>query len=182
MKNIPIIMVRKNLDNIPQYDFPRGYSLQGFEAGDVKPWLHIWAMSDLGSSHGAVTLRVFKKHLGCDMKGMYRRGFFLVSPDGQDIGTITSWYHRYRGLRWGRIHFAAIVPEYRSRGLAKPMMCAAMNHLRLLGHKRVMLTTESHRIPAIKVYRDFGFTADMTTKNASQAWKEINRSLRDAKK
>ncbi len=177
MKNISVVMLRNDLENIPRFDFSVGYRLRAFEQDDVKLWLHIWAMSDIGSSHGAVTQHVFQRYLGCDMKGLQRRGVFLVSPDGEDIGTITSWYHRYRGLRWGRIHFAAIVPEYRGLGLAKPMVSAAMNRLRELGHRRAMLTTESHRIPAIKVYHDFGFVPDMTTPDAAIAWREINEAL-----
>ena len=65
--------------------------------------------------------------------------------------------------------WVAIHPDYQGRGLAKPMMSVAMAYLKRF-HERSFLGTSSGRIPAIKVYLDFGFYPDLERENSQQAW------------
>ncbi|MCK4277510.1 MAG: GNAT family N-acetyltransferase, partial [Phycisphaerae bacterium] len=94
------------------------------------------------------------------------------------VGTITSWYHRsYRRRRWGRIHWVAIIPDHRGRGLSKAIMTVAMKRLRKLGHRRAMLATATPCIPAIKTYLDFGFVPDLSRKGAWRAWRLVGKHI-----
>ncbi|MHC4295495.1 MAG: N-acetyltransferase, partial [Planctomycetota bacterium] len=53
----------------------------------------------------------------------------------------------------------------------------ALERLRAMGHRRAMLTTQTHRIVAIKCYLDLGFVPDMTRENAYRAWTLISEEL-----
>ncbi|MYA21504.1 MAG: GNAT family N-acetyltransferase, partial [Gemmatimonadetes bacterium] len=99
--------------------------------------------------------------------------FYLTTDAGEEIGTITAWWQPdLNGEDWGQIHWVAIHPDYQGRGLAKPMMSVAMAYLKRF-HQRSFLGTSSGRIPAIKVYLDFGFYPDLERENSQQAWAEV---------
>jgi len=175
MEYLRVAMVRQSLDGIPQHSLPPGYCMRAYRKGDRSRWVRIWQASE---QYVKVTARTFDRAFGGDLAAMARRGFFLVGPDGRDVGTITAWYERrYRGRRWGRIHWVAIVPEHRGKGLCKAMMTAAMNRLRALGHRRAMLRTETPRLAAIRTYLDFGFVPDMRFGEARRAWKLIAEAM-----
>jgi GNAT superfamily N-acetyltransferase len=102
----------------------------------------------------------------------------MVAPDGSDAGTITAWYDdNFQGRRWGRIHWVCIVPQHQRKGLCRPMMTAAMNHIKALGHERAVLGTQTPRLAAIKVYLDFGFVPDVGDDEARRAWRLVKQEL-----
>lgn len=148
-------MIREDLEGVPRYPPPNGYRMRAFRPGQREAWARVWR-PELGD--GAE--RTFDRVFGHDPDGMAKRCLFLVSPDGEEVGTITAWYERYRGQRWGRLHWVGIVPAHRGKGLCKCMVTAAMNRLRELRHRRAMLGTEPFRIPAIRTYLGFGFVLD----------------------
>ncbi len=145
-----------------------------YRPGDKDAWVLIQRIADSRPNAG----EIFERAFGADLSAMERRCYFLVAPDAHDVGTITAWYDRYyRGRRWGLIHWVAILPEHRRKGLSKPMMTTAMNCLRGLGHRRALLRTATPRIPALKVYLDFGFVPDMTCKDADRGWEIVREAL-----
>jgi RimJ/RimL family protein N-acetyltransferase len=163
LETATFIMVREDLGNIPQYPPPDGYQMRRFRPGDRETWGWVWR-SELGGGAEQTFDRVF----GHDTDALARRCLFLVSPEGDEVGTITAWYERYRGRRWGRLHWVGIVPAYRGRGLCKCMVTAALNRLREFRHRRCMLGTEPFRIPAIRTYLRFGFVPDPRDQAASR--------------
>jgi len=174
MESITVVMVREHLDNIPQYPLPAGYRMRLYRPGDKKVWVRLWEASD---SLDRAAER-FDESFGYDLPALQKRCYFLVAPDGKDVGTITAWYNRnFRGRRWGLIHWVAIIPEYQGKGLSKCMMTVAMNRLRALRHRRAYLRTQTHRIPAIKTYLDFGFLPDMTYPDAKRAWQIVRKYI-----
>ncbi len=174
MENIPLIMVREDMKNIPQYPLPDGYRMRLYRPGDKDTWVRLQRVSDSRPNAG----EIFERAFGADVSALEQRCYFLTAPDGCDVGTITAWYERnYHRRRWGLIHWVAIVPEHRRKGLSKPMMTIAMNRLGALGHRRALLRTETSRIPAIKTYLDFGFVPDMTSKDADRGWEMVCKVL-----
>ena len=174
MENISLTMVREDMENIPQYPLPVGYQIRLYRSGDKDTWAMIQRIADSRPDAG----EIFEGAFGADVSALDRRCFFLVSPDGRDVGTVAAWYERkYLGRRWGLIHWLAILPEHQGRGLSKPMLTVAMNRLCGLGHRRALLRTATHRIPALKVYLDFGFVPDMTRKDAERGWKMVREAI-----
>lgn len=171
MEYIAVRMVREDLEDIPVYPLPVGYRMRRFGEGDRRTWLRIERASE---SFQKITPETFDSNFGDDLPAMPKRCYFLVAPDGRDVGTITAWYDRsFRGRRWGRIHWVAVEPAHRGRGLSHGMMTVAMNRLRAMGHRRAMLVTQTPRLAAIRTYLRFGFVPDMTADGAPRAWKLI---------
>jgi GNAT superfamily N-acetyltransferase len=171
MEYIAVCMVRGDMEGIPQHPLPEGYSMRLYRPGDRETWLRVqraWEPFE------RITEDMFDRTFGVDLPAMERRGYFLIAPDGHDVGTITAWYERrFVGRPWGRIHWVAIASEHRGKGLSRCIMTVAMNRLRALGHRRAMLTTQTPRIAAIRTYLHFGFVPDMSTERAAHAWKLV---------
>jgi GNAT superfamily N-acetyltransferase len=194
MEFLQITMIRPDMSNIPQHDFPKGYRLRPFGHGDAATWVRV---QQLAEPFYTIDQETFEKNFGQDLPAMPERSFFLVAPDGSDVGTITSWYDddfkggrvlasfrpgvapwRDRGeKRWGRIHWVCIVPQHQRKGLCRPMMTAAMNRLKSLGHERAMLGTQTPRLGAIKVYLDLGFLPDLCDDEARRAWLLVKQEM-----
>jgi ribosomal protein S18 acetylase RimI-like enzyme len=96
---------------------------------------------------------------------------------GHAVGTISAWYSRdFKGEDYGRIHWVAVRPAYRRRGLAKAGMSHAMNRL-AERHERCWLSTNTLKLPAIRMYLDFGFRPDRGAQGALPAWREVRSAL-----
>ena len=168
-------MIRQSLNGLPQHGLAEGYSIRLFRRGDAETWVRVEQESE---PWGKIDRKTFDQNFGDDCDALARRQLFLVSPQGRDCGTVTSWYtRRYHGRAWGRIHWLAVAPQHRGKGLSKALMTAAMNRMRSLGHRRAMLVTDTRRLIAIKTYLDFGFAPDMRTPNADRAWRLIRKAL-----
>ena len=175
MEYIQVFMIRLDLEDIPQFSLPEGFFMRKFIDGGRATWVKVQQRSEI---YEKITFRTFDDNFGQDLPGMLKRSYFLVSPAGEDIGTITAWYDKsYAKKRWGRIHWVTIVPEFRGMGLCKPMLTFAMNRLRELGHRRAILATQTPRIAAVKCYLDFGFVPDMRAADAKRGWSLIRKKL-----
>lgn len=158
-QNVPLVMVRDSLEGIPKHGLPAGYSLRGYQPGDEQLWEEIHLLAD---PYSTITTDLFQREFGTDEAVLAERQFYLLDAEGQAIGTATAWFDdNFRGCAYGRVHWVAIVPRYQGRGLAKPLMTAVCRRLRELGHERAYLTTATARIPAIGLYKQFGFSADL---------------------
>jgi GNAT superfamily N-acetyltransferase len=163
------------MEKIPQYAMCAGYTMRSFRDGDRQTWLSVEEASE---TFGKITGQSFDGSFCGDLRVLRRRMFFLVGPDGRDCGTISAWYdRRYRRMTWGRIHWLAITPAHRGKGLSKAMMTYAMNRLKAFGHRRAMLATQTPRIAAIKTYLDFGFVPDMTAEDAECRWAMVREVI-----
>lgn len=175
MESVNVRMLRDSLEDVPQFPLPGGYRMRPWRRGDRETWLRIERAVEPA---GAIPDKLFDSEFGDDLPAMAKRCRFLVAPDGRDAGTITAWYlRRYLGRAWGRIHYVAIVPEHQGRGLSRCIMTAAMNRLRALGHRRAMLATQTHRIPAIRTYLRFDFVPDLAPGDAAGAWRLVARHI-----
>ena len=168
-------MIRENLESIPGFPLPEPYRLRWYRPGDQVNWVQIHEQADL---YNVVTSETFAEQFGGDEQALGNRQLYLCDGDGRAIGTATAWYDdNVEGQQYGRIHWVAIVPERQGKGLAKPLMTAALRRLRELGHDRVILTTHPPRLPAIHLYLTFGFVPVMETDRERGIWEEIQRRL-----
>ncbi len=174
MKNISVNMFRDDVLEFPEPPMPDGYSTRMYRPGDGETWVKVQAAAE---PYHEMTMAAFQREFGRDLKSLEERQFYLVSPDGEDIGTITAWNAGANwGPRWGLIHWVAIVPDHQGKGLAKPMMAVAMNRLREI-YPAACLNTSSGRIGAIKVYLDFGFKPNTEIDQAAEGWAEVKEQL-----
>jgi GNAT superfamily N-acetyltransferase len=175
MSYTPVTMLRGDLENLPSAELPGGYTLRFYQPGDRATWVRIWRTSDDMETYSP---QRFDKEFGCDETVLARRMMFLLSPAGEPCGTITAWPEpAHAGLPWGRVHWVAITPPHRRRGLARPMLAACLTRMKALGHVRAMLGTQTVRIPAINLYLSAGFVPEITDEASRAAWAEVAATL-----
>ena len=174
-KIIPLKMIRENLRNIPQFALPENFSLRWFRSGDEKVWERIHVEADKLTK---ITPELFRQQFGDDDALLAARQGYLLDGRGNAIGTATAWFNdNFEGARVGRVHWVAIVPEHQGKGLSKPLMTATCHRLNELGHARAYLSTSSARIPAIKLYLEFGFVPLIRSAEDESIWKEVLAAL-----
>ena len=161
-------MTRPDLEGLPWFDPPPGFSVRAFAPGDEAHWLRIQAAAD---RFNEITPALFRREFGADVASLRARQRYLVAPDGVPIGTATAWFGvDPHGRAAGRLHWVAIVPAYQGRGLARSLLADACARLRDLGHDRAYLTTSSRRAAAIGLYSRFGFVPEVLGPEDAAAW------------
>lgn len=169
-------MARANLENLPEFALPSGFALRWHQPGDEAHWLRIHLAAD---HFNTITPEFFRKQFGSDEKLLRDRQCYLLDPRSEVIGTGTAWFNdNFEGARWGRVHWVAILPEFQGRGLGKGLMSVICRRLRELRHEHAYLTTSIARIPAIKLYLQFGFEPFIHCAEDEVAWKEVLAILR----
>jgi len=139
-----IRMSRENLDNIPDYTLPAGYSIRWYQPGYEEYWQTVQLLAD---EYNRVTPDLFEKQFGADKQLLSERQCFLFDGKANIIGTASAWLDNQGEKPPGRIHWVAIIPQEQGNGLAKPLLTIVCNRLKELGHTKTHLTTQSIRIP-----------------------------------
>jgi len=170
-----IDMIRRDMKGIPYVPVPSGFSVRAMTPDDAGLWTDIWRDAE---PYFEIDESLFAKDFGDDVKEVGRRCFLLETATGEAVGTVSAWYDRnYRGMDYGRIHWLAVRRAYRGLGLGKALMTFAMNRL-AQWHERAMLSTQSKRINAVKLYLDFDFVPNLDLPGAPDAWREVAVKLR----
>ena len=93
------------------------------------------------------------------------RDIFLVENDVK--GYVIAVYRPENNVM-ATVKKIAVHPEHRRRGIGKALFNTGLNCLRDIGVEAVILNVESSRIPAIHLYKRFGFSiTDSSLQNAS---------------
>ena len=166
MKNYSVRMIRENMANIPHFPIPEGFAIRNYRRNEGHIWTRIQKAAE---PYIDIDDGLFMREFRRDLLAMEDRSFYLTTDTGEEIGTITAWW---QDDGWGQIHWVAIHRDYQGRGLSKPMMSVAMTRLKQ-SHERCFLDTSTGRIPAVKLYLDFGFIPDHSRENSREAWAEI---------
>ena len=175
MKNYSVRMIREDMENIPQFPIPDGFAIRKYRSNEGHIWTRIQRAAE---PYIDIDDGLFAREFKRDFLAMEDRSFFLTTDTGEEIGTITAWWQPdMQGKAWGQIHWVAVHPDYQGRGLSKPMMSVAMTRLKQ-SHERCFLGTSTGRIPAIKLYLDFGFIPDLSRENSQAAWTEVASVLK----
>lgn len=190
-KHRRVQMVRANLDNVPEFTLPAGFTLRWYEPADEAHWLRIHLAAD---PFNEITPELFRKQFGVDaerglrpasadepgsgvnpaLRDLRQRQCYMLAPTGEVVGTGTAWFNNnFEGARWGRVHWLAIMPEFQGRGLAKPLMTSICRRLGELGHEHVYLSTSTARHAAIGLYLKFGFEPLIRSEEDAAVWREI---------
>jgi GNAT superfamily N-acetyltransferase len=169
MKNYSVRMIRENMENIPQFPVPEGFAIRNYRRNEGHIWTRIVKAAE---PYIDIDDGLFDREFGHHLSVMTDRSFYLTTDTGEEIGTTTAWWQDVDGEVWGQIHWVAVHPDYQGQGLSKPLMSVAMARLKQ-AHERCFLGTSTGRIPAVKVYLDFGFIPDLSHENAQEAWTEV---------
>jgi GNAT superfamily N-acetyltransferase len=166
-----VLMLRSNLENIPAFALPDGFSVRWYQPGDEAQWLRI---DRLANPDDEAPPDLFPRCFGSDHLLLARRQCYLLDGRGEPIGTASAWFDdAFQGERIGRVHYVAVIPEYQGRGLSKPLMTVICRRLRELGHDRAYLATNTWRVRAINLYLRFGFVPVVRGAEEAAAWRGL---------
>lgn len=190
-KNLPIKMSRANLDNVPEFALPDGFSLRWYQPGDEAHWPRIHLVAD---RYNEITPELFRKQFGVAqerglqstsasegrsgmnsaLRDLGERQCYLLASTGNAIGTGTAWFtDDFEGCRWGRVRWMAIMPEFQGTWAGKTLMTAICRRLRELDHDRACLSTSTARHAAIGLYLKFGFEPLIRSEEEAALWREL---------
>lgn len=184
--NVPVLMVRDNLHDLPRFPLPSGFTIRAMTGPDEAP---LWtAVQHDAERFFPIADDLFARQFGNDPEGIAARCYLVVEEvTGAAVGTISAWYGDGEGAArpemarfgrdWGRIHWVAVRPAFQGRGLARAALAFILQHLVELGHEAAYLETSTGRLAAIKLYLDAGFTPDLTPEGAREAWQSVATRL-----
>lgn len=150
-----IMMLRPNLDGLPEIRLPEGYRL--VTAGELPEPEPVWvevinrAFGDQDWSLQSVR-RDYVNQPQYDPAGV----FFVCCGD-EPVATAFAWCDVPEETALGRVHWVGTVIEHRGRGLATAVVVAVLRYFAGRGFERAMLETQSYRAPAIRCYQMLGF-------------------------
>lgn len=172
---LDVKMIRENLDGIPEYDLPAGYSIRWYQPGYEEPWQKVQSLAD---EYTRVTPGLFREQFGAYIKLLPERQCFLCDGKDKIIGTATAWLDNLGEKSPGRIHWLAIIPAEQGKGLAGPLLTIICKRLKELGHSKTYLTTQSLRITAINLYAKFGFAPVIDSERDREIWEKLREHIR----
>lgn len=164
MEKLPqLIMRNPDLADLPPLTPGEGMTLHTHREGDERYWEEI-----IESAFGT--------HYDFDLLirlGGYKPEYVqYIEKDGKNIATATGVENpAYPGEGW----FRMIGTHKDARGLgAGRLVCLATLHsLRERGYKSAVLSTDDHRIPAIKLYLSLGFEPVYSHESHKARWEKV---------
>ncbi|MBD3391687.1 MAG: GNAT family N-acetyltransferase [Chitinivibrionales bacterium] len=171
-----IYMVRRDLEQVQSHVLPAGFHARWYQLGDRQLWAEIWRAA---SPADLFDENWFDREFGTSQAILSQRVCFLFDARGTGVATGASWYDdSYRGERYGKIHYLAVVSHYRKKGLAKSLLSLLLTRLKELGHTKAMLETQPSRVEAVNLYRQFGFEPDIHSREQVELWRTLSPELR----
>lgn len=163
MASNQLIMRHPDLSRVPELVLPEGFELVTHKDGYEKEWENIIESS-------------FGMHFDFDFlikAGDYAPEKVLyIKKDGKFIATTSAVENTaYKGEGWFRM--VGVHKDAQGMGAGKRISLAALNSLKQRGYKTAVLSTDDHRIPAIKLYLSVGFEPVILDESHKERWEKV---------
>lgn len=148
------IMQRDLTTGWPEPPAPSGLQIRPFRVGHDEPaWLAVNARAFVHHpEQGSITAEDLAQRLA--ESWFDPAGFLLAIQDGAMVGF--HWTKQHEG-RLGEVYVLGVDPSSGGSGLGKVLLSAGLRHLRDRGNTIVELYVESDHVPAVGLYRGYGF-------------------------
>jgi mycothiol synthase len=160
------------LQSPPAFQVPEGFELRAYRPEDDRALFQLMNRAGF-SGWGAADLKVW-------LPRALPRGYFLiVNRETNRMVATTLAAHHPSPLHpfGGELAWAAVDPAYRRRGLGYATCAATTCRLIESGYRRIYLTTDDHRLPAIKLYLTLGYVPLLFEESMPARWQNICRQL-----
>ena len=145
-----LLMTYSDTSKYNEDTLPDGFHYEFYKPGDENDWamIHIKSGEFMSMEEG---LKIFKDFYSSFIKELPKRLFFVVNNNGNKIATAKEF--GYDAV----VDWFAIAKEYQGYHLSKPMINRFIKLAHELGHKKLLLHTQTHTWLAAKLYLDSGF-------------------------
>jgi ribosomal protein S18 acetylase RimI-like enzyme len=156
----------------PAPNVPNGYRLRLYTDTDEAGYLAVMNKLDFGAWDAARLARA--------RQAVLPGGFFVIEhvATGTIVATAQAGHRpSERHPEGGELGWVAADPEHAGRGLGRAVTAAATRRLIEAGYSRIYLSTEDHRLPALKVYLSLGYEPFLYTDHMAERWQAIRKQL-----
>lgn len=156
LKYFELLMVLNNLENVKEYILKDEYKFVFFNGDkDIQSWIQIHIESgEFSSSENA--LQYFHQFYDPFINELNERCLFIEDKDRNKVATATISPSKDFGYDCV-IDWFAVSRKEQGKGLAKPLLSKLVIQAKKLGHKNILLHTQTHTYLAAKIYLDYGF-------------------------
>ncbi len=180
IKYYELLMTYDDTSKYVKYDLPNGYHYETYKNGDEDSWVKINLSSGIITSERKAH-EYFHRFFDTFINELNKRCIFIVDNNtNEKIGTVTiSLLDREEFGYKAAIDWFSIKKEYQGKKLARPLISKFISVANELGHKRIILHTQTTTWVAAKLYLDAGFKPFNINEN--YGWR-ILKSLIDHEK
>lgn len=151
------VMMVQNQRIYPMYMLPKGYTFNDYKLGDEEDWAIIETAVGEFENHSEGKA-YFLKTFGQEINETIRRCLFVCDKHQNKIATASAWFGKFEGEIHPRIHWVAVHPEHRGKGIGKALISELLKRYSELGEDdSVYLTTQTWSYTAINIYKKFNF-------------------------
>lgn len=172
-RELPSMSVRMVRDPAPVADcpLPAGYRMEFYRDGDRDKWvdihMHVAQFDDPAKAAASFDSNFPEK------AELPRRMLFVYAPDGSCAGTATAWFDG----NVGRLHWVAVDPAHKRKGIAKALVCRATELLHRMHEGQIFLTSGTRNHVAIAMYEKLGYVPDIAgSAGGEEAWRIIREA------
>lgn len=158
IKYYELLMIYNNTEVFFNYSLPSGYHFEYYKDGDLLDWVNIHICSGEFTSIDS-GIKIFHDFYDNFISELDKRCIFIVDDKNKEkVGTVTvSLLSQEEYGCLATVDWLAIKKKYQGKGLAKPLISKTISLANELGHKKILLHTQTTTWLAAKLYLDFGF-------------------------
>ena len=169
IKYYELLMKYNDTSEYKQYELPDGFHYEFFKPGDEEEWVNIHIESGEFTSYEK-GLKHFHDFYDYFIDELPKRCVFIVDDNTNEkvatatISLLETPEYGYRAA----VDWVAIKKSYQGRKLAKPLITKFLEIANNLGHKEIILHTQTTTWLAAKLYLDYGF--DILNEDEIEGW------------
>lgn len=169
IKYYELLMKYDDTSKFEKYELPEGFHYEFYKPGDEEEWvmIHIESGEFTSIEKG---LKHFHDFYDYFINELPKRCVFIVDDEtNEKVGTATISLLEEKEFGYeAAIDWVAIKKNYQGRKLSKPLISKFMEIARTLGHKQLILHTQTNTWLAAKLYLDYGF--EILNKEEVNGW------------
>lgn len=169
IKYYELLMKYDDTSKIKQYELPKGFRYEFYKPGDEKEWImiHIESGEFTSIKEGQ---KYFHNFYGNFISELNKRCIFIVDDStNEKVGTATISLLKEKEFGYeAAVDWFAIKKSYQGKKLAKPLISKFIEIAKDLGHKQLILHTQTTTWLAAKLYLDYGF--EILNKDEINGW------------
>jgi len=156
LRDDQVVLRRATLQGLPAPGILEGYALRPFRPGDETDWQALYeaAFPDIPDR-----VRDKVAHLMAEDVWDPQRVRFACQAD-RPVACALAWEPRWDVPGAGILHWVAVHPAHRRRRLGRAVVLDALRWMHQTGRRAAVLTTEVHRVAAVRLYLSLGFKPD----------------------
>jgi len=158
IKYYELLMKYEDTSKFTKYDLPEGFHYELYKPGDEEEWvkIHIESGEFTSIEQG---LKYFHDFYDSFIDELDKRCIFIVdNSTNEKIGTATISLLKEKEFGYdAAVDWVAIKRRYQGKKLARPLISKFVELAKDLGHKQIILHTQTNTWLAAKLYLDYGF-------------------------